>query len=184
MKYLFTFAVVSGSLKAKLESILINAPPYYQDEQIVPDEVFDEARVRFIDEKPIVIPLEESLFKALREDIDSVAFFRCVMDGWDATHEMLSGWFSDNRAAGYKLWGDYVVRGIVTISPQETQLFLPRPNRRAVEKFCQKHALNAYAIRAVLEAFYDAIDFVTATKATLIATASHLGLSQSDDEFQ
>lgn len=182
MKYLLTFAVVSGALRDRLERCLLDAPPA-QPEQLVVNEALGVVPVRFVHRSQVVADIEESLFNALREDIDSVAFFRSVMDGWDATHRLLNDWFAKDRPAGREAWQGYVDKGVFSLSAQDAHLFLPAPDQREVEAFCQQHALNAYAIRAVFDAFYESIAFVSSTKAVLIATASCLGPTLSDDEY-
>jgi hypothetical protein len=54
---------------------------------------------------------------------------------------------------------------------------------RQIELRALKRKLDAYALHAMIDALYDALEFVSATRALLVVAARLVGPSMGDDEY-
>jgi hypothetical protein len=109
MKYLFTFAVATRSLKngqsagPEVENGQVSQGsasqeevwPYY--ERDVSKGVILEVSGRETKNIPAVVRVENKLCKALVDKPDLVGYYRVIMDSWNATHVALADWIIRQR---------------------------------------------------------------------------------------
>ena len=183
MKYLLTFAVVGP----RLVQPLVEAAARTSAERIEWMTItFDEPETEesgSVDPAP-ARAVEQVIVTALDKDINAVAYFRSVMDGWDATHRKLAPWFEEHRPRAVPLWSAYARTGVLVVPPQDATvpLFLPRPTRTELRRRFGRDVAN-YAVYAVFDALYDGLGFYTATGCTMVLAARWLGGSMDDREY-
>ena len=111
-------------------------------------------------------------------------FYRCLMDGWDATHRTLRRWVDHDRPKASEVWRKFVEDGVLLGGKEELRSLelMPRPTLDELER-AVSFGLEDYAITAFVQALYDAIDFVEATGAKLVAVARCIGMTMDDSEY-
>jgi hypothetical protein len=166
MKWLLTFAVVNSALGQRVCRRLRREPCGPSLEPRAP-------------------LIESVLVRALKDSPNSVIFYRCIMDGWDATHCALQGWIKEHRPRAAQDWRRYVRSGVLVGLPGEDvgQAFLPRPSHTVILRAFPRKRPESYAVHAVVSALYDALEFYTSTSGTLLMTASCIGMTMDDSEY-
>jgi len=167
MKYLFTFASVEPCLA----------------EKIVP--LFGKGAVSVLQGDRLSMDPEQVLLQSLITDPDMVAFYRSVMDGWDATHRQLRPWIKQARSDSASLWDRFIRDGFLVVGPDEMASIglLPRPSVREMEKSLSSSDLESYAMDAFVYALYDAIGFATETNTVLLVLGRCVGATRDDAEY-
>lgn len=138
-------------------------------------------------EQDVALQVESVVYRALglENTPDSIAFFRCLMDGWATTHEMLQPWIASARPRARALWAGFVETNLLVVNGRGEHLatLLPAVSKREMEGLC-RNTLADYAIRAFLGALYDGLSFLEPTGGVLVVTARCVGRSMGDREYK
>lgn len=164
MKYLFTFAAVGNTVSQRIVSTV-------QDD------------VSRLAEGALVKSIEGTLYEALNVWPDAVAFYGSVMDGWDATHRVLSKWISDHRPQAKRIWQEFCDTSVLVSNDAVSLGLAACPAGPEISKIVRAAKLEAYAIRAFIDALYDALRFAASTGTTFVAVGRCLGGSLDDSEY-
>ncbi len=166
-KNLFTFSVIA----TKLAERLLEARPNSSCSQ---------------EHHGIVCKAERILVSSLTKEPDSIAFYRCIMDGWNQTHRELRRWVKKRRPQSCSRWDEFIDSGLLLVGTSDDFLvhLLPRPSNSEIKRYFGHAQLGYYAISAFVWALYDAVEFQVATSTTtLVLMARCLGPSMDDSEY-
>ena len=168
MKYLFTFAAVGEPIGQRIFAF--------------PQKVQSTSSY----ENPSVRSIEGILYKSLNEQPNKIAFFRSVMDGWDATHRILSRWIATHRPRAEKNWQEFCDTGRLIHRPDSSvPLDLGGcPTASEISEVMDQYEIEAYAIRAFIDAIYDALEFAASTGTTFVAVGRCIGATLDDSEYR
>lgn len=135
----------------------------------------------------IACEAEGILLSSLIEEPDSIAFYRCIMDGWNQTHRELQRWIKKRRPRASPQWDEFIDSGLLLVGDSDDFLahLLPRPSNGEIKRYFSHVRLGYYAISAFVWALYDAVEFQVATSTTvLVLMARSLGPSMDDSEYR
>src|SRR5690606_9482947 len=69
---------------------------------------------------------ERVLHDALNAQARAVAFYRSVMDGWDAPHRNLESWIARERPGAAGAWRKFIESGLLVMTAEECRAFESR----------------------------------------------------------
>ena len=167
MKYLYTFAVVTCE---------------FYDQADLPGRDRTHAEV---DWAASCLRVETWLYDAIRTETDSIAYFRSVMDGWDATHRQVAPWVTSNRPDASTELRRSVERDLLLIHVDDVEAtgLLPRPTEAELRRWFPRESPGHYAVRAFFNALYDAFEFVFSGRTVFTAVGRCIGATRDDSEY-
>jgi hypothetical protein len=170
MKYLFTFVVVSRSLRKEC-SHRINS-------------LLSQKKVKYAQIKEF----EDCINNALSQNINDIAYYRSVMDGWNPTYLFLKDvYINECKKRGIKKqWNQFIDKNIFYFSENNLVPYALMPEKilyREIKKVGKRMGLGYYAAEAFLFALYDCMMFSRCTKSLGFVLARRLGCSMGDGEY-
>jgi hypothetical protein len=163
MKYLYTVAVVSSGLGARLSALLAE------------------------NRSDRLLRVESILRRDLTRNGDAIAFYRSVMDGWDKTHRFLSPYIERDFPALRGFWKRFVRQDFAVIKPNDSAVLscMAALSARQCRGIAQsKGYVGGYAALALLDTIKDAARFASATKCNAYLVSRLVGPSRNDAEYQ
>ncbi|MBI5722798.1 MAG: hypothetical protein HZA50_02485 [Planctomycetes bacterium] len=181
-KYYFTIAVVGNSVGQQMRKAYAKVTKGFKNYKYFFKDG-SAGSVRWISVNPKIMEVEKHLLRLMKRGACLLAYYRTIMDGWDSTHISLENWIAKHRPGAKRIWQKYIRNGLLIANFNELERFLPRPTLSGIKQLC-KNKLNGYAITALISALYDGLDFVKATRGTIMMTARRLGMSMNDNEYE
>lgn len=190
MKYLHTFCVAVGSLAKKLQAISVDRRLRKPQTRTEIDDEGDELEkivVYVSTVNPAVAAMHRVITSAIwhKKNVDSVGYYSCVMDGWDATHREVAEWVRLHRPERSKVWDDYVTNGFMLFDRRNLSLAAAPMTERQIARFRKVHKIHDYAIKAYFDSLAAAVSFAQSIKSSRLLVASSLvGKTLGDDEYK
>ncbi len=124
--------------------------------------------------------IERSLVRS--RDADSTAYFWCMLDGWESSHQVLLQWFKENRAGAVPAWRR-LLRGNVLFVRRCGKAFLSRPSSKEISRWYRHRSLGEAELLSFVNALYDGLNMHLGTGDPLVIIARCVGPSLSDKEY-
>lgn len=192
VKWLYTFAVVTESFRAKALAGCPAADGASIDGSGAPvtrrqDGDFEIVESCIGDVHPMITCLEQVIAAALQSSrAEDVAYYRVIMDGWNRTHLELQPWVEECYPFVKDDWTAFINTGILAVEARTGSpllRMLPPPATKIITRAAARCTPGDYAASAFLYALFDGLTFVKATGCSLYVLARCVGPSRDDTEY-
>jgi hypothetical protein len=184
MKYLFMLAVVGEKLFPEVRRIA-SSPGLSEATAMLkffrPSETCCDRLIPVFERTVTVDPRATDLYRlvstAVTDAPDRVAFYRVLMDGWDASHVGVMPLIGSEGSEAQRAWLDFIKYDFMVFSADSSLA------RESLPLVTAGGGATEAGTEAFWQAFIDCLVFCRATEGLAVMTATCLGPSMSDEEY-